>query len=409
MTSSRIDAISIWRRQRRNWKIVSIRSIFHKFLQNLTIGYNNIYISQLGANPVQIGYVNSISHIGGTLISAPLGWLQDRFSLRLIFLLGTSIYLIISFLYAAATSWVSIIPAMVLSTAAMYLGGCFTICDVALRDEDRSTCKGICDGAFQIPSIFAPAIAAILIGIFGGISVEGIRPLYWIQLIGGVILYIIMIFTLTEIERPAIRSGGIFNDYKAVFNASPFLKRWIIYLLINSFTVQMVLPFTQLYAFEVKGADQVIVGLMTSAAMIVQALASPFFGRAADMFGRKKIVYMVEPFYILSIILLVIAPSPLYLLLSAVLSGFRMVADFVAVGPIQTELVPVQFRGRLNGIVGLLSGLIAIPAPIIGGIIWEKLSPTYLILLPIALDLLLRIPIFSTVPETKREIKEALT
>ncbi len=54
------------------------------------------------------------------------------------------------------------------------------------------------------------------------------------------------------------------------------------------------------------------------------------------------------------------------------------------------------------------ASLIAIPAPIIGGIIWEKLSPTYLILLPIALDLLLRIPIFSTVPETKREIKEAL-
>ena len=165
-----MDAISIWKRQKRNWKAVSIRSIFHKFLENLTIGYNSIYINQLGANPIQLGLVNSISHIGGTLISAPLGWLQDRYSLRKIFLLGSSVYLVISFLYATASSWVNIIPAMVLTTVVFHVGGCFTICDVSLRDEDRSTCKGICDGAFQIPSLFAPTMAAILIGFFGGIS-----------------------------------------------------------------------------------------------------------------------------------------------------------------------------------------------------------------------------------------------
>ena len=70
--------LNIWNRQKRNWKIVSVRSIFSKFLQNLTVGYTSVYINLLGANPIQLGYVNSLSHIGGAIISAPLGWLQDR-------------------------------------------------------------------------------------------------------------------------------------------------------------------------------------------------------------------------------------------------------------------------------------------------------------------------------------------
>jgi MFS family permease len=400
VTSSRSDTISIWKRQKRNWKIVSLRSIFHKFLQNLTIGYDSLYINQLGASPVQLGFINSIAHIGGTLISAPLGWLQDRYSLRIIFLLGSVAYLIINFLYATATNWINIIPAMVLTTVAFHVGGCLTICDVSLRDEDRSTCKGICDGTFQIPSLFAPAIAAVLIGFFGGISVEGIRPLYWIQLIGGIILYIVVATSLKEIERPPVdSSNGFIRDYQDVFQTNKYLKTWILYSLVSSFSNYMILPFTQLYAFKVKGANQYVVGLMISAGMIMQALASPFFGRVADRIGRKKVVYIIEPLYLLSILLLVFAQSPVYLIISSILGGFKLVADFIAIDPIQTELVPVKYRGRWRGIVGFLSGLIAIPAPIIGGMLWDNFGPSFLMLLPIALDLLLRIPLLMTIPE----------
>jgi len=76
-----------------------------------------------------------------------------------------------------------------------------------------------------------------------------------------------------------------------------------------------------------------------------------------------------------------------------------MIADYISITPLQVELVPDDCRGRWRGIVGLCSGLASIPAPIIGGLIWENLGGTYLILTPILIDLLLRIPMLTTIPE----------
>jgi MFS family permease len=404
MSDTKTDAISIWKRQRKNWRLLSLRSIFNRFLQNLTVGYISIYINQLGASSLQLGYISSIATIGETLISAPLGWLQDKYSLRKIFLLGTIVPLVVSFLFASATNLTYIIPAMILSSVSFHAASCLTICDVSVRNEDRSTCKGICDGAFGIPSLFAPAVAAVIIGYFGGISVRGIRPLFWIQLLGGVLLYLLVLFSLKEIERPPIRSSyGVLGDYRDVFRSGRNIKKWILFSLVGSFSFHMMLPFTQLYAFQVKGADQYVVGLMTSAGMVVVALLSPLLGRVADRFGRKRMFYMLEPVYILSVLLLILAPSPAWLILASALGGFKMIAEFISLDPLQVELVPVEHRGRWRGILGLLGGLIAIPAPVIGALIWDRLSPSHLLLVPVVLDLLLRIPLLMTVPERRSD------
>jgi hypothetical protein len=44
--------------------------------------------------------------------------------------------------------------------------------------------------------------------------------------------------------------------------------------------------------------------------------------------------------------------------------------------------------------------LITIPAPIIGGLIWRELGPMYVFVIPIVFDLLSRVPLLATVPET---------
>jgi len=50
--------------------------------------------------------------------------------------------------------------------------------------------------------------------------------------------------------------------------------------------------------------------------------------------------------------------------------------------------------------LGLFTGLLTIPAPVLGGLIWRGLGPMYVFLIPVVFDLLLRIPLLATVPET---------
>ena len=114
-----------------------------------------------------------------------------------------------------------------------------------------------------------------------------------------------------------------------------------------------------------------------------QGLLSPFFA----------LLYSIEE------TMFIFAPSTEWLLLAGILMGFRMVSMF-AYSSMTPELVPSNCIGRWRGMIGLCTGLLSIPAPIVGGIVWKYMGPEWVFLLPKLIDVFLRIPIFYTMPET---------
>ena len=64
------------------------------------------------------------------------------------------------------------------------------------------------------------------------------------------------------------------------------------------------------------------------------------------------------------------------------------------------EIVPQKQMGRWTGIVSLVRGLTSIPAPLIGGVIWDQLGPHYVFIATIAVDILARLPLLASVRET---------
>ena len=419
MAKSIVRVLSVWKRQSRNWRTVSIVSLFNKFFQRMTQTYTPIYIKQLGANDIQLGIVNSISNIVATGISAPVGWLQDRYSLKKIFIIGFIVSLISTIVYGAATAWTTIIFAMGLSalvalrtSGAPAIGSCQTICDVSVNVDDRATCKGFCDGFFALPSLITPMLAAILITYFGGSSqptAEGIRPLFWLQAAAYVVIIIVLVTQLTEIARPKSKSQGFLKDYREVFRTGTALKRWLIYSVVDSFVMTMANPYQTIYANEVKMANTFILGAMTTGTLLTPTLLSAFFGNIADKRGRKKLLFILLPIWWVSQVLLLFAPvggDGTILVLASLLAGFRQIAGYTITAALMIDLVPIENIGRWRGILGLANGLAAIPAPIIGGIIYQTIGPSYLIIIPVIIDITLRLPILQTIPEKPRSQKK---
>ena len=395
----------VWRRQQKNWRTVVIRQVFNRFFNQMTMQYSNIYIRELGASPVELGAVNSASGLSSTIISLPLGYFQDRYSVRRIFLLGVSLLTLVPLLYAVSFRWEFVAPAILISGLGMCLGSCVVICDISLPNMDRATGKALCEGIGALPTLLAPIIAAALITWFGGMNVEGIRPLYWIQLVARITLFVYVALKLTEIARPKreLKKMSAIGDFQDVFQRGTAVKRWLLFLSLNMFTGTMITTFRYPYAHEVKGADQFIVGGILTAMTLTEAVFSTPFGRLADKIGRKKTFYLITPIFCLANLLFVFAPSPEILLLAGLLMGFRMLSMF-AYGSMTPELVPSECIGRWRGLIGLFTGLVSIPAPIIGGLIWEHLGPGWVFIMPTLIDLFIRLPLLHTVPETlKRE------
>jgi MFS family permease len=122
-------------------------------------------------------------------------------------------------------------------------------------------------------------------------------------------------------------------------------------------------------------------------------------GRLADKIGRKKVIYLLSPLWYASYLLLVYACNAFTLILAGAFQAFYLISSGVT-NAMTLELVPVKQMGKWSGLIGLVRGLVTVPAPLLGGLIWDHLSPMYVFLIPIGVDVLLKLPMLATVPET---------
>jgi MFS family permease len=211
---------------------------------------------------------------------------------------------------------------------------------------------------------------------------------------------------MKEIERPQATWGeeekkkfGFLSSFRDLFRQSSLLKIWLSYAVISSFFKIILRSFRYVYINEVKGGDQYLIGAMTTAAVLIQIITYTPIGRLSDRIGRKKILYILLPITWISYLLYVYSTRPILLLIAGMLTGFQNMSVVVE-NAISAELVPREYMGRWIGITGLFVGLIDIPAPVIGGMIWEHLDPSYLFIIPILIDLFIKIPILRRMPET---------
>jgi MFS family permease len=140
---------------------------------------------------------------------------------------------------------------------------------------------------------------------------------------------------------------------------------------------------------------------MAGATVVAQLVFGIPVGRLADRVGRKRVIYLLAPLWYASNLFLAFSPGPIVLVLSAALLAFYNISTG-ATSAMTLELLPLEQQGRWGGLLSLFTGLVTIPAPIIGGLIWRELGPMYVFIIPIVFDLFLRVPLLATVPETLR-------
>ena len=110
-------------------------------------------------------------------------------------------------------------------------------------------------------------------------------------------------------------------------------------------------------------------------------------------------LYITIPLFWLSNLMLIFAPSPAFLVVAGILQGFYFIGAAIAAA-LERELVPPEQMGRWIGVNRFFkmvaSGILAVTA----GVIWDKIGPQYLFILFVGIDLLIRMPLLVSMPET---------
>jgi MFS family permease len=399
-------AISFVKRQEKPFKVNMLRASFQQLFISLTQQYQPIFIVGLGADPFQLGLVNSIGGVACAVISLPTGWLADRYGIRKMFLLGIPLVAVGSLIFFLSRDWLMTIPALFITLLSLQIlmTVCPMVCGRYLKMKERATGMQLCDTISAIPTVISPVIAAFIITEFGGLTPEGIRPLYGLQIIGFLFMFLLVFWhyrdTIGRKDSTKFRAErGFKENMREILVKGKNVKKWIVYRALSNVSWFLSLVYLPLFVVEVKGADQFVLGGMATTSMIVPLLLSIPMGRLADTIGRKKVIYTVTPFYIISLILLIYAPNTNILLISSFLQGFLMLG-LVTQGAITQELVPPRLIGTWWGILSLLSGIMRVLGPIIGGFIWSFLGPVYVFLFILFLESSKLCLLWLYIPET---------
>jgi MFS family permease len=398
------DGRAFLHRQQRDWKVTVVRTSLDKFAYQMVFPYLSIYIVALGATGTQLGIVNSIGMVVAGACGPFTGGLIDRIGPKRIYLIGIGCMAFSYLTFSLAQHWELTILAMM----GYWLGyatsihSCATICGNCLVNRDRATGMLICETvAAGLLGVAGPMLATWLVTSFGGVTIGGIRPLFLSGLLVTVGTFVIV---LTQLSDRTWTQGGngrprLVRDIAQVFRGGKNLKRWVAISAITQLPLGMVFPYTQVFAHSIKGANEFVLGAMVTGSALASIVCAIPLGRLADRIGRKRVLYLTMPLFWLSNLLLVTAPSPVFLLLAGSLQGFFFIGGPIA-SAIERELVPPAQMGRWLGINRFFRMVLSALLALIAGIIWDQMGPQYIFLIFVAVDLLIRLPLLVSIPET---------
>jgi MFS family permease len=401
-------SIGFARRQTHDFKTMLARRTLHGLASGLTLQYRSIYAVQLGASPVQLGSLQSVGNAVGALASLPAGWFIDYHSLRRVFLVGTALLVASSLLYLSAPVWTWLYLAILVYHIGFRVTctACTVTCAGELPNEERATGRGLCRTLASPVAIITPLVAAWILSRLGGISVEGIRGLFGIQTVIFVVIFLLLLTQLSARQAHTRRGQGerVLSGFLEVFKQGRDVALLLVVLGLMELPWTIAEPFMPVYAHEFKGANEFVLGGIGVATALVPMLAAIPLGRLADRHGRKKLLFAIAPLAHIGNLFLVFGPdsglgAPLSLLTYGLLFGFNSIGIALAAS-MAAEIMPQDQMGRWIGVIGLFRGLLSIPAPTAGGLIWEHIGPQYVFLAAIVIDVFLRLPLLAMVKET---------
>ena len=361
-------------------------------------------VSGLGATVGEYGLARSIVNLISALSSVPAAMITDRYPMKKLILLSLVLDMLVPLAYLVTVNWQTAALAWIYESIVLKLSGppLQVIYIASMKDRDRATGMGVSATVRSVVGIISPMIAAVLVSYSGGLTAQGIRPVFLIALIVLVASIVLLWRRLEEIGIERSSNPFSLRHFADIFRGDEALRRYTIMESMREFVINVVNPYAILYAVLIKGADAYILGLMSVAELLPMILFAIPLGRLSDKIGRKKTVYLFRPVRYAADIGLILVPNAMWLPVVQFIRGFRLVSQEVSWTAFTHELVPINKRIRYVTVTTLVNGIGAFAAALLGSYLWENVLPESLFIFVTVFDACVVMPLFARIPERRK-------
>jgi MFS family permease len=320
--------------------------------------------SVFNANMAVLGFIDGLGEAIVSISQAASGYISDRIRKRKVFIWTGYFFGSISRIgYALSAVWQHLIPFRILDRAGKIRGAPR---DAIIADISTKENRGKHFGLLRTMDNLG-AVCGILICIFF-IKLLGYRTLFMLAAIPSAIgaLFILFLIKERKVEQLKIYKGVSFKDLDRNFLLFLFLSS---IFALGSFSYSFLLIHAKQFGFQITFVPVLY--------LIFTAVASIFsfpFGRLSDKIGRKKVLMLAFVLWGMVCLNFILFQSYLSIILAFIFYGAHKAALDTVQKTFVAELAPPQFKASTLGGFQMVIGLCALPASLIAGILWEKIS-----------------------------------
>ncbi|MEW6214920.1 MAG: MFS transporter [Nitrospirota bacterium] len=336
----------------------------------------------LGVNKSIIGLIEGIAESTASLLKVFSGWFSDRIGNRKwLMAAGYGISTLSRPIVALAMGWHHVMGSRFMDR---FGKGVRTAPRDAIITE--STDKAFLGRAFSfhrsldtMGAVVGPALAFFFLGIFS----NNYRMVFWLSMIPGIIAVLLIIFFIKEkkIKRektsikdfvippnpPLVKGGkrGLF-DWRFKF----FVLVATIFAIGNSSDVFLILRAQHI------GIPILMIPMVYLLFNLIYSISAIPAGIVADKFGRKRVILLgFMLFAILYYGFAVVQETRTIWILFGLYGLFMGLTEGIQKAFLAT-IIPQDFKATAFGVYNTAVGLAMFPASLIGGWLWDNISPS---------------------------------
>ena len=338
-----------------------------------------LLVGVLGASVATVGVIEGIAEATASLTKALSGTLSDRLRRRkTLMLIGYGLAALSKPLFPLAGSAGWVFAARFIDRIGKGIRGAPR--DALVADIVPSSRRGAAYGLRQALDSAGAVIGPLLAVAFMAMLANDVRATLWIAIVPSVLAVAVLWIFVREPERstpagkkppqPEPSPPLQLSDAKRL----P-LRFWLVILF---GTVLALARFSG--AFLVLRAESVGIALGLVPMVIVvmnvvyAGLAYPA-GAASDRLGAQGVLLLGLLALIAADVVLALASNPLVIFAGAALWGLHLALTQGLLARLLADTAPANLRGTAFGVFGLTSGIAAIAASVLAGVLWSVYGP----------------------------------
>jgi MFS family permease len=353
-----------------------------------------LYLQELGAAVGQVGLFFTLGAIAPLAFQILGGWLSDSIGRLQAIAIGSVAGVLGYFVYVFAPSWEWLLIATVTGAMARSFVAPSYMAFIAEESTEatRGRVYGLSQSLFMIVGIVGPPIGGYLSQYLGFKAMFAVAGALYAT------ATLIRVFMAQDAQRgeseprekPSLASLRTSLVAMSGLLLAGGVVTWIfISDGVRDVTFNMAFQLLPLYMQNLMGLSNVEISWLSSIHGLVTMLLLTPAGWLSDKKGER--VGLVAGFSL-------IAAAIAVFLQSRVFAGFAMVWAFFGagealIGPaynaLISKVVPMHLRGTAFGLFSTSIGLISLPAPYIGAVLWERFAPQVPFYMPLVATLLM--------------------